>query len=374
MAQWVEKLGIGGMKSVKVVLQNPLDKSDVIDYIIVPNDTPLAQDWIEALKDSLSKGLQVEKNFCFLGFPNNPRNAKYLCDQLNLFIDIINRNVPGYIIEDHFCPEAVMFDKTYLEAVGHVKGQSIKHDIMNRLHNHFEVLQGTVDNISDYYKNGSAYVKYSIRQLNNLCHELESLCLSIRHSQISPEWIRPSQITTFLHAPRIKLKPEHRDGFLTNGYDRVFGGVYMHWCQIGKTYFEVYNDEGAPELTDTVCEAINQLEYYSGEFDIEWARSVTYAESNNPWHRENIDGYNNWLDANNIDRNDPMNSLGYLPLGQVDMMASFGTTNEEEVWDILSNHLNIIRIEVDGVSCDFPSNWTDPDHQLLQMKQLGYLK
>ena len=369
MAQWVEKLGIGGMQSVKVVLQNPLDKSDVIDYIIVPNDTLLSRDWIAALKDSLKRGLQVEKNFCFLGFPKTPRNVKYLCDQLNMFIDVINRNVPSYVIEDHFCPEAVMFDETYDGAVDHL----LKHDIMNRLHNHFEVLQGTVDNISDYYKNGSAYVKYSIRQLNNLCHELESLCLSIKNSRVAPEWIRPSQITTFLHAPRIKLKPEHREGFLTNGYDRVFGGVYMHWCQIGKTYFEVYNDEGAPELTDTVCEAINQLEYYSGEFDIEWARDVTY-ESDSHWHRENIDGYNNWLDANNIDRNDSMNSLGYLPLGQVDMMASFGTTNEEEVWDILSNHLNIISIEVDGVSCDFPSNWTDSDHQLLQMKQLGYLK
>ena len=44
----------------------------------------------------------------------------------------------------------------------------------------------------------------------------------------------------------------------------------MHWCQIGKTLMEVYRDEGAPVLTDTVCEAITHLKYYSGEFDVEW--------------------------------------------------------------------------------------------------------
>ena len=61
MAQWVEKLGIGGMQSVKVVLQNPLDKSDVIDYIIVPNDTLLSRDWIAALKDSYSDDKEESK-------------------------------------------------------------------------------------------------------------------------------------------------------------------------------------------------------------------------------------------------------------------------------------------------------------------------
>jgi len=71
------------------------------------------------------------------------------------------------------------------------------------------------------------------------------------------------------------LTDEHRQGFLTNGYDRVFGGVYMHWTQIGKTLFEVFRDEHAPELTATVCEAITELKYFSGEFDVEWGKSVS---------------------------------------------------------------------------------------------------
>jgi len=69
---------------------------------------------------------------------------------------------------------------------------------MNRLHNYFEVLQGTVENLSPYYKYADYDTKYAIRQLNNICHEIENLCLSQRKQSTAPEWIRPSQITTFL--------------------------------------------------------------------------------------------------------------------------------------------------------------------------------
>lgn len=360
------------MASVKVVLQNPLDKKDCVDYTIIANDSLLAHDWLQALKSILQQQLHLEKNFCFLGFPDNPRNVEYICNQLNSFISVINRSNIGYRIEEHFTPDAVMFDETYDDIFDST--ELFKHEIMNRLHNHFEILQGTVEALSKYYINADVHTRYAIRQLNNLCHELESLCLSIKNKRTNPQWVRPSQITTFLNAPRLDLKDEHRQGFLTNSYDRVFGGVYMHWCQIGKTYFEVFHDEDAPELTDAVCDAITQLQYYSGEFDIEWARDVTYNNVEHPWHKEEIDTYMKWLVNNNVDINDPYNSLGYLPLGQVDLVGSFGTNKEEDVWEILSKHLDICKIEVDGISCDYNYSWTDIDHQVLQMKQLGYIQ
>ncbi len=40
----------GGIRSVKVVLRNPLVKSDQVDYNIELNDSQLAQDWAQALK------------------------------------------------------------------------------------------------------------------------------------------------------------------------------------------------------------------------------------------------------------------------------------------------------------------------------------
>ena len=99
---------------------------------------------------------------------------------------------------------------------------SPKQHTLNRLHNYFEQLQGTVWNLSPYYKLADYETKYAIRQLNNICHEIEGLILSQRKLNVMPEWVRPSQITTFLHASRHELKDEHRDLFVQNGYNRYY--------------------------------------------------------------------------------------------------------------------------------------------------------
>jgi hypothetical protein len=202
---------------------------------------------------------------------------------------------------------------------------------------------------------------------------METLILSQRKDRSTPEWVRPSQITTFLHAERYPLLDEHKQGFVTNGYDRVLGGVYMHWAQIGKTLVEVWRDEGAPKLTATICEAITHLEYYSGEFDVEWGQDVTLA-NNYHWHNTNIAEFTEWLISNGLDPKDPKLSLGFLPIGQIDLKASFGTDEFQEVWNILSNYLDIYRVEVDGVTNTFDDCWTDVDYaqQQIAMMKPGY--
>jgi hypothetical protein len=245
---------------------------------------------------------------------------------------------------------------------------------MNQLHNHFERLQGTVWGLSDYYRRANYEVKYAIRQLNNICHEMENLILSQRKAETAPYWVRPSQITTFLQAERYDLKGEHRTGFAVNGYDRVLGGVYMHWTQIGKTLFEVFRDEGAPELTETVCEAITELKYYSGEFDVEWGNDVTLLGDNNPWHTKEQIEFRKWLIANNRDPADPKLGLGYLPIGQVELTKSFGTADYQQIWNVLSDHLDIYQIEVDGVTATFDYCWTNATYkqQQIDMMKPGY--
>ena len=299
-----------------------------------------------------------------MGFPNTARNLSYLCDQMNLAIAQINSTL-DYHITQQFTPETCLA-RDYAD-------NGPNHDLFNDIHNHFERLQGTVGNFSNHYVRADSTTKYAIRQLNNLCHEMESLILSQRKAATAPDWVRPSQITTWLTADRYDLQPHHRQGFLDNGYDRVTGGVYMHWTQIGKTLFEVFRDEGAPELTATVCEAITHLQYYSGEFDIEWGRSVT-ADADCPWHDLEQAEFRQWLLANDLDPENPELSLGYLPIGQVDLIGSFGTDRAQEIWPVLGNYLDIYRIEVDGVAQIYDYCWTDADYQQQQIQQLqpGY--
>ena len=51
-------------QSVKVILRNPLNYADQVDYTITAADNLLARDWIQALKSELSSGRLLEKNFC----------------------------------------------------------------------------------------------------------------------------------------------------------------------------------------------------------------------------------------------------------------------------------------------------------------------
>ena len=144
--------------------------------------------------------------------------------------------------------------------------------------------------------------------------------LSQRKFVTAKEWVRPGQITTFLHAKRYDLSDEHRELF-SNGYDRRFGHVYMHWGQIGKTLFEVFRDENAPKLTigndptdinigsGATSEAVNALKFYSGEFDIDWGKDIT-AIGENYWHIDQIKKFNEWLEQNGIDRTNKKLSLG----------------------------------------------------------------
>ena len=364
---------------VKVTLRNPLDHNDQIDYWIIPNDSPLSNDWVNSLKEVLKKGNLLEKNYCFMGFAKSPRTIEYLCQELNNAVYQINNFVwsTPYVIEEYFVPDTVRFGEEYEATWGGDDktklGLSIKHGVMNRLHNHFEQLQGTVDNLSPYYREADHQTKYAIRQLNIICHEIESLILSQRKLVMAPEWQRPSQITTFLNCERHELTDNHRQDFLTNGYDRQFGYVYMHWAQIGKTLFEVFRDEHAPELTDSVCDEITHLKYYSGEFDIEWGRDIV-RNSNAPWHCQEQLAFENWLLKHGLDPKDPTLSLGYLALGKVDLERSFGTEDEFAIWDILSTHLDIYKITVDDVEQTYNYCWSDDNFkkQQIDMMRPGY--
>jgi hypothetical protein len=249
------------------------------------------------------------------------------------------------------------------------------------LHNHFETLQGRVWDLSEYYRHADAQTKYAIRQLNNICHELESLILSQRKLVTNPQWVRPSQITTFFNSRRYELTDQHRQGFATNRYDRVFGGVYMHWTQIGKTLFEVFRDENAPQLnvgqdaTDitvrsgATCEAITALKFYSGEFDIEWGRDVVSGGAH-PWHDQEQQQFRQWIESNGLDFGDPRLSLGYLKIGQVDVAQSFPGMSVEKIWQVLGDHLDIYKIEINGHVATYDYCWSDADHEARQISSL----
>lgn len=356
-----------------MTLRNPVTKKDLLPIYIEPNDSELAFDWQVALVDELKKSSHLEKNYCWHGWPDTQRDLKYLCQELNRHIERVNCGLKTeYEHIETVEWETVMLPFTGINEDGK-RGGGVNHDVMNKIHNHFEHLQGTVGNLSEHYKQADPITKYSIRQLNNLCHEIETLCLSLRKKFYTPEWIRPSQITTFLNAKRLRLNSNHRQGFLTNGYDRKFGHVYMHWTQIGKTLYEVFRDENGADIDKAVCDAITHLEYYSGEFDIEWGRDVVYG-NRHPWHTKEIDQFYAWLARNGYDRMDTNLSLGYLEIAKVDLKRSFGTTDVDQIWSMMSSRLDIYSISCLDYTAYYDYNWSDDNYEQQQISILmpGY--
>ena len=346
-------------------------------------DTPLGHRWLDALKDNLKQRRILEKNFCFLGFADSNRDLNYLVGELNKNVAQINsfnftpsfEKIHPFRGDDFQYSSNLPIGKWDNGDISKSLGKRLKHEACNLLHRYFEQLQGTAWQISDYYKQADAETKYAIRQLNNICHEIESWVNSDRKKAIEPEWMRPSQITTFLNAPRHDLHDEDFELFKQNRYDRELGGVYLHWSQVGKTLYEVFRDEHAPKMTQALCSEINHQRYYSGEFDVEWGKTITEQDN---FKEEEMDEYRTWLEDNRYDWDDPKLSLGYIKLGQVDLQRTFGTNATiHDIHKLMNDNLNITSIRTitgPSIETDYPYTLDSDDWKQIQMEGLkkGY--
>ena len=317
-------------------------------------DNSLSHKWLKALKRLITEEYHLEKNYCFLGFDQGDRTLDYICKQINCSIDAINISNIGYQINDYFTVENTV-DSEY----------RLNHSRMNALHRYFEDLQGTSGAISQYYTKSTPEIRWHIRQLNLLCHEYESLILSIRKAHTAPEWRRPSQLMCWLHAPRFVLDEQDYELFGIDTINRKLGGVYVGVNKaVGKHHWEVFNDEGRDSrVGELATSALKSQTEAAGDFDIEWARDPGAY----PWQQKQLVEFRKWLINNGFDPEDRSLTIGHPQVAQVDLIRSFGTTDYQAIWGQLNNFQDVYRVTVGATSVEYDYRWSDADFRQRQI-------
>jgi hypothetical protein len=318
-------------------------------------DNSLSRRWLTALNNILSNNLHLEKNYCWFGFPDGPRNGEYMCQQINASIAEINCAGIGYQIDDVFTLENTL-----------TEDHGVNHEKFNHLHRYFEDLQGVSGRMSRYYNQADARTRWHIRQLNLLCHEFESWALSVRKQRTAPEWQRPSQLMCWLNSPRFVLAEEDYELFGIETINRTLGGVYVGVNKaVGKHHYEVFCDEGRDsridELTTTSLRAQTEA---AGDFDIEWANNPGAYE----FQRKRLAEFREWLLANGFDPEDKQLTIGHPQVGQVDLIRTFGTEDYRYIWTELNTRLDVRAVRTSLAQAEYPYSWADPDYAEQQIK------
>ena len=327
---------------------------NLVLYIDVA-DNSLSRKWLTALNDILRDNLHLEKNYCWLGWTESERNAEYIINQINTSIEAINTANLGYVINDHFTVESTIKDNL-----------DVDHDQMNWLHRYFEDLQGHSGHMSRYWAQADTGTRWHIRQLNLLCHEYESLVLSMRKVIQAPEWRRPSQLMCWLNAPRFSLSTEDYELFGIETLNRKMGGVYVGVNKsVSKTHWEVFNDEGS-DIDQLVTTSLrNQIEA-AGDFDIEWARDPGAYE----WQIKKISEFRAWLINNGFDPEDRSLTIGHPQVAQVNLTKTFGTLDYNKIWQQLANHQDVYKIKTGSFETKYEYSWKDVDYAEQQIRRL----
>ena len=338
---------------------------DLLPVYIDVYDNSLSSKWLHALNDLLRGNYHLEKNYCFIGFTESDRNAWFICEQINKSILAINESDIGYTIDDFFSVENTITDG---EIGDGLPGGRLVHDKLNQLHRYFEDLQGQSGRMSEYYHKAGASTKWHIRQLNLLCHEYESLVLSMRKLVSAPEWRRPSQLMCWLQAPRFKLDTADYDLFGIDSLNRPLGGVFVGVNKsVGKHHWEVFNDEGRDsrigELTTSTL--ISQTEA-AGDFDIEWANDPGKYH----WQQARMADFREWLISNGFDPEDKSLTIGHPQVGQVNLNKSFGTVEYNNIWKALGSHLDVYSIKTSDQLVTYEYSWSDSDYKDQQIRCL----
>lgn len=295
-------------------------------------DNLVSQKWARCNQfDYLEEECMAEKNYMLQHWEYddanpNARNIPALCSEMNRYVAIINNYFDGssdrrvnYHITQYFDPA------------------TLDQNILNEIHHHFEVLIGQVWNISDYFKKADRPTCFAIRQLNNLCHEMESL----RRAGVSsndPYW------NAYIYFPWL---PGKSYKFVESDYDhfirtRGFGDLMLHYAQLGKTPLEAWQGRDEVIFDDN----ITGLRYLSGEFVVSFGADIP-VDTQLRYIAEGDEKFFPWLESRGQDPRSKFTGVGVICVGEFDRTLFPGKAAAEIMLELF-NYDDIYKLELMG--------------------------
>lgn len=271
----------------------------------------VAQKWAGFLhQDYLSRNARLDKKFMLHGWIYDPeditqRNMPFMIDEMNFHIDAVNTYAERHGIDYHI---DMRFDLA-----------TVDQKRLNEIHHHFEQLIGQIWNRSPLYSQFDDLHKWSINNLNWLCHEMEGQIRGLRADRDGS--VSSSIVWCVEMDDIVRHQMISEDYELFQMKDLEFGDVRMHYAQTGKTHREAYNDKDE----DIFDSNITGYRYLSGEFGVHLG--VANPDHNGPgwWQR-----YEQWLVEKGIDITDRTLGLGWQVFAKLDR-TPWGDKTERQI-------------------------------------------
>ncbi len=242
----------------------------------------------------------------FTGFISPYKDMLSLQKDLNDCIETINQDGRYYIPE---------------------RAQSFfEQKFANAVHHHFEILRGPADRETEYFIDSPPAVRIAVLGLNHCIHDMEALHRA-KEMAAQGAYSAAALVMECVRPPKFQLPAEFYRYFTLSP---AFGDVVLHYCHIGKTWWEVFLDQDE----DIFNEAIVPLSAMSGEFDIFF---------NNHPPPETVAKFYQFLIDRGLDPDEPTLALGYLPVAR--LIRKDGLSNLDYL-NLIAGHLCVDHIHI----------------------------
>lgn len=320
------------MAQVELILASPENQEKTFSWFLEPEGHSLAQRWLTALEEDLKAPHQLERRFSFLGLLNQERDLTWLEQKIKASLEGLRTHQQ----KQNWARELAIPDPALL----------VGEELTNQAHFVFESLVGTTHQSSVHFQSASPEIRTQIGELNYLIHETEAQVRSLESLKTNGKYW-PVMLTDLVCEDQERARrPLCDEDYQHFSFPHEFGHVRLHYVQLGKTPFDVFQDQD-PHVTE---DNIQGQHYFSGSFDL------VIGPDSNPEHfqEHRFRPFLQWLQARGqnpiqgkyyVDSRGVKHGLGYLKVATTPLDQFQGRT-VEQIQNLVAEHRYLLGIRL----------------------------